>query len=129
MNQYSFRLISFHVLACLGWQPKQNRDLKREGFAVSAFWTRCHPVSPLRARCCPPLLSAVSAHPVALHSAHPRRLSALTGAKQHCFRTCRELVKGRWVWIRGKGQRPKTSPSTSSCKPTRCDIPVALPQR
>lgn len=70
------------------------------------------------ARCCPPLLSAVAAHPVVPYSTHLHRWSTLTGAKQHCFGTCRELVKRRWVWNRGKGQRPKTSPCTSSCSHT-----------
>lgn len=53
-------------------------------------------------------ISAVTADPAVPHSASLRPLSAVTGAKQHCFRTCRELVKRRWVWNQEKGQRPKT---------------------
>lgn len=47
-------------------------------------------------------LSAVSPHPAVPHSARLHQWSALTGAKQRCFRTCRGLVKRRWVWKLGK---------------------------
>lgn len=68
----------------------------------------------LSGRCRRPSLPAVTVDPTVPYSAHLRPLSALTGAKQHCFRTCRELVKRRWVWNQEKGQRPKTLPCTSS---------------
>lgn len=58
------------------------------------------------------------------YSTHLCQWLALTGAKQHCFRTCRELVMRRWVWNQEKGnvkkkkkQKNKT-PCTSSCPHT-----------
>lgn len=79
----------------------------------------------LWARRCPPSLSAVAVDPMVPYSTHLRRWSALTGAKQHCFRTCRELVKRRWVWNQEKGnvQRHRL---TRPLVPTRCDIRVTL---
>lgn len=56
----------------------------------------------LWARRCPPLLSTVTVDPMVPYSTSLHRWSALTGAKQHCFRTCRELVKRRWVWNQEK---------------------------
>lgn len=62
------------------------------------------------------------------HWTHPSPLSGLTGAKGRFFRTCRKLVKRRWVWNQEKGNVEKhlaTCPSV----PTRCDIPVMQLER
>jgi len=53
---------------------------------------------------------AVAVGPAVPRSARLHRWSALTGAKQRRFRTCRELVKRRWVWNQEKGNVQKQRP-------------------
>lgn len=74
-----------------------SRGWREEGRAF-CFCFRIHVISLLFCvRCCQPLVLPVTEDPMMSYSVRHQRQRALTGAMQHCFLTCRELVKRRWV--------------------------------